>query len=246
VEQTAAIGDLAFDLGLEGSDPVLDLLPEGYRDAYSAVGSAATRRNALTTAERELLLMALNASITVFDPAAVERHARRALEAGATPAQVVATKVETMGAHTLSTFVPLLVEELSLAGQGIAIPATDEELTHEEAEAKAEIIRLRGWWNEAWRPMLRLDPQHLLASQRFMAQNQQLLEPRLRELIYVAVDIVTTHLYVPGARAHIRNALKLGITAEELLEVFELAALVPFKSTGLVLASLSRASGEIR
>jgi alkylhydroperoxidase/carboxymuconolactone decarboxylase family protein YurZ len=240
VDPPAGIGQLAFDLGLSDSDLLSRFLPQGYAEAYADLAAAATRRHALTVAERELLLMALNASVTLYDRQAVELHARRALEAGATPEQIVATKVESMGAHTMSTFLPVLVEELESAGHTLMVPSGDD-LTDEEADAKSSITKLRGWWNEAWTPLLRIDPGYLLAAQTFMASSQEPLEPRLRELIYIAVDIVTTHLYEPGARAHIRNALKLGVSVDELLEVFELAALVPFKTVGIVLSALAAA-----
>jgi alkylhydroperoxidase/carboxymuconolactone decarboxylase family protein YurZ len=243
VDRSPGLGDLSFDLGLNASEFPSRFLPDGYGDAYAALAAAAKRRHALSTAERELVLMALNASITLYDRAAVEFHARRALDAGATPEQIVATKVESMGAHTMSTFLPVLVEELASAGYQVSVPS-DDELTAEEAAAKERVIELRGWWNEAWRPMLRIDPDYLLAAHTFMAQSQHSLEPRLRELIYVAVDVVTTHLYEPGARAHIRNALNLGVSVDELMEVLELAALVPFKTVGLVLEVLATVSGE--
>ncbi len=52
------------------------------------------------------------------------------------------------------------------------------------------------------------------------------LEPRHKELIYIAVDASATHLYLPGLRQHIRNALGHGATREEILEVFELVSVL--------------------
>ena len=46
----------------------------------------------------------------------------------------------------------------------------------------------------------------------------------MRELIYTAFDVSATHMFEPGLRQHIRNALALGATREELMEVFELAS----------------------
>jgi alkylhydroperoxidase/carboxymuconolactone decarboxylase family protein YurZ len=44
--------------------------------------------------------------------------------------------------------------------------------------------------------------------------------------VYIAIDCATTQLYVPGLKLHIRNAVKLGATPEEVMEVFELASLM--------------------
>ena len=52
------------------------------------------------------------------------------------------------------------------------------------------------------------------------------LEPKIKELIYVAIDAATTHLYEPGLRAHIRNALRYGATKEEIMEVLELVSVL--------------------
>ena len=52
------------------------------------------------------------------------------------------------------------------------------------------------------------------------------LEPNFKEPIYIAIDAATTHLYEPGLRQHIRNALRYGVTKEELMEVLELVSVL--------------------
>jgi alkylhydroperoxidase/carboxymuconolactone decarboxylase family protein YurZ len=37
----------------------------------------------------------------------------------------------------------------------------------------------------------------------------------------IAVDASFTHMYAPGTRRHIQSALKLGVTMEEITEVFK-------------------------
>ena len=51
-----------------------------------------------------------------------------------------------------------------------------------------------------------------------------MLEPKVKELIYTAFDASATHMYVPGLRQHIENALGYGATPAEVMEVFELAS----------------------
>lgn len=51
-----------------------------------------------------------------------------------------------------------------------------------------------------------------------------LLSPKMRELIFIAIDASVTHLYAPGLRVHIRNALELGISKEEIMEVIQLVS----------------------
>ena len=40
------------------------------------------------------------------------------------------------------------------------------------------------------------------------------------------IDAATTHLYEPGLRQHIRNALRYGATKEEIMEVLELVSVL--------------------
>jgi alkylhydroperoxidase/carboxymuconolactone decarboxylase family protein YurZ len=56
------------------------------------------------------------------------------------------------------------------------------------------------------------------------------LEPKVKELIYTAFDVSATHLYTPGLRLHIKNAIGYGATREEILEVIELASVIGIHS----------------
>ena len=49
------------------------------------------------------------------------------------------------------------------------------------------------------------------------------LEPKVREFIYIAIDGAVSHLYESGLRRHIEDALRLGATKEEVLQVIMLA-----------------------
>ena len=52
------------------------------------------------------------------------------------------------------------------------------------------------------------------------------LLPKEKELVYIAIDAATTHLYEPGLRQHIKNALRHGATREEIMEVYELTSVL--------------------
>ena len=51
------------------------------------------------------------------------------------------------------------------------------------------------------------------------------LTDKERELVCVAIDCTVTHMYEPGLKIHIRQALKNGASRDEILAVFHLAAL---------------------
>lgn len=56
------------------------------------------------------------------------------------------------------------------------------------------------------------------------------LDPRVRELINVALASATTALYEPAVRAHVGRALDEGATYEELLDVLELVSILGMHS----------------
>ncbi len=80
-------------------------------------------------------------------------------------------------------------------------------------------------WHDA---LLRLDPDFFQAFfDSIMAPLEHgPLPMKVKELIFVAVDASTTHLYRQGLQVHIAGALKHGATAAEVMAVLELASLI--------------------
>jgi len=104
-----------------------------------------------------------------------------------------------------------------------------EELTERQKQLRERFIKDRGYWSErAWDPVLRLDPDFFEAYLNFSSVPWRtgVLPPKVKELIYIAIDASTTHLYVPGLRQHIANALKYGASKEEIMEVLELVSVL--------------------
>jgi alkylhydroperoxidase/carboxymuconolactone decarboxylase family protein YurZ len=108
------------------------------------------------------------------------------------------------------------------------MPLSPAELTSEQKELRDEFIAARGFWNAFWDGLLTLDPEFFKAYLAFSGVPWQSgpLEPKVKELIYIAIDAATTHLYEPGLRQHIRNALNHGATKEEIMEVLELVSVL--------------------
>ena len=73
-----------------------------------------------------------------------------------------------------------------------------------------------------------LDPDFLEIYQKFSSLPWQRghLEPKVKEFVYIAIDVATTHLYEPGLRIHIQNALRYGATVEEIMEVYQLVSVL--------------------
>ena len=95
-------------------------------------------------------------------------------------------------------------------------------------EVRADFEAKRGYWHPFWDDILALDPEFMAAYTQFsgIPWTHGVLEPKVKEMIYIAFDVAATHLYEPGLRAHIRNALGLGATREEIMEVIELVSVI--------------------
>lgn len=102
------------------------------------------------------------------------------------------------------------------------------ELTDRQRELREDFVDKRGYWNEFWDGLLTLDPDFFEAYLQFSGVPWQngTLEPKIKELIYIAIDAATTHLYEPGLRQHIRNAVRHGATRDEIMEVYELVSVL--------------------
>ncbi|MCA0303056.1 MAG: carboxymuconolactone decarboxylase family protein [Proteobacteria bacterium] len=104
----------------------------------------------------------------------------------------------------------------------IATPVTDR-------------LRATGNFNPAWKEMAELDPVWL---EKFLDMGIKpmasgVLDPKTLEFLAIAVDASCTHLYAPGVRRHIRRALELGATREEILAVLQCVAVLGIHSCAL-------------
>lgn len=167
----------------------------------------------------ELVALAFNAACTNLHAEGVRQHIRGALDAGATREEVL--MVLKMGSllsiHTCSLAAPILLEEAQAAGikpspkPAGATPVCDK-------------MKAAGQWNTAWEPFFQLDPNW---TEAFIAAGAPVyisgvLSPKLAELLSIAFDASITHMYAPGTRRHIRNALKAGASLEEIMEVLKI------------------------
>ncbi len=93
---------------------------------------------------------------------------------------------------------------------------------------KDEFTAARGYWSPIWDDILETTPEFFEAYMNFSSVPWKTgtLEPKVRELIYIAIDSATTHMYEPGLRVHIQNAFKYGATVQEIMEVYQLTSVL--------------------
>lgn len=91
---------------------------------------------------------------------------------------------------------------------------------------RTRFIAERGYWRPWTEWLLERNPgfvDHYAAYASHPARNGPLSE-RMVELIYVALDASSTHLFAPGLRTHLDKALLVGASDADILDVLALVA----------------------
>lgn len=189
----------------------------------------------------ELIGLAISSACTNLNPDGTRRHIRAALDAGATRDEIVFVLkcASVMAIHSCSLGAPILLEEAKAAGvtarpkADVATPAVDK-------------MKAIGQWNVAWDPFFELDPAW---TDEFMGLGANIygggiLSAKDVELLSIAFDASFTHMYAPGTRRHIKNALKAGASMEEIMEVLKLCVAQGMQACNLGVGILAEELGE--
>jgi len=203
-------------------DPALEKLREWdpkWAEACAKMSMNPWGKGVLPRKTIELISIALNAACTNLNPDGTRRHIRAALEAGATRNEIlmILKMASLLSIHSCSLGAPILLEEAKAAG------VQPRKKTKEPTPACDKMKEI-GQWNQAWDPFFELDP---VWTDEFFAvatgiYTGGVLSPKDVELLSIAFDASITHMYAPGTRRHIKAALKLGATMEEIMEVLKL------------------------
>jgi alkylhydroperoxidase/carboxymuconolactone decarboxylase family protein YurZ len=111
-------------------------------------------------------------------------------------------------------------------------------MDHDNAHTSTPVcdrLRSSGSWNPNWEPLAELDPAW---TEKFMAMGitpmvSGVLDAKTVEFISIAVDASCTHMYAPGVRRHIRKALELGATKEEITAVLQCVSVLGIHSMSI-------------
>ena len=203
------------------------LLSPDFFNAYLDFSSIPWKRGVLDPKIKEFIYIAIDASTTHLYEPGLRIHIQNALKYGATKEEIIEVYQLTsvLGMHTFTMGMPALLDEMRAAGRGSEL---DVEMDERRTTLKAQFQTNRGYWNEFWDGLLKLDPDFFAAYLEFSSipWRSGQLDPKVKEFIYIAIDAATTHLYEPGLRIHIQNALKYGATKEEIMEVYQLTSVL--------------------
>ena len=140
-----------------------------------------------------------------------------------------------MSIHSCSLAAPIVLEEAKAANVQLT-PRANTEPT-----PACDATRQIGQSNTAWDPFFELDP---VFTDEFMAMGAGIyksgvMSPKEVELLSIALDASFTHMYAPGTRRHIKNALNAGATMEEIMEVLKLCVVQGVQTFNLGLPILA-------
>lgn len=206
-------------------DGLLELSP-AYLEAYLAYQDAPARAGNVSARMIEFIYIAVDASVTHLYTTGLARHVARALELGATRAEVLEVIQLTMLTSHFSheTGFAALAEEMAARGiGGGARPA--EEVVRRSREAFAAVT---GTWPQAAEAMFDVAP-HLVEPYLAYASipwGEGPLPPKEKSLILLAVCVAPTTRHLSGAREHVRRALDHGATPAEIADVIHLASAI--------------------
>lgn len=203
-------------------DDVLDQLRQwdpGFAAACSRMATNPWRGSVLAPKLVELISIGINAGCTNLNANGTRRHIRRAFAAGATRDEIlfVLKCAAVYSIHSCSLGAPILLEEAQRAHS--ATPAKSPAAT-----PACDRMKAIGQWNTAWDPFFQLDPAF---TDEFMATGATIyisgvLSAKDVELLSIALDASFTHMYAPGTRRHIHNALQAGASVDEIMEALKL------------------------
>jgi alkylhydroperoxidase/carboxymuconolactone decarboxylase family protein YurZ len=227
-------------------DPALEQLrlwDPAWAESCERMATNPWRSGVLPRKTVELISLAVNAAATNLNADGTRRHVRSALAAGASRDEIlmVVKMASLLSIHSCSLGATILLEEAAAAsiqssarlGLAPPTPACDR-------------IRELGQWNEAWNPFFDLDP---VWTDAFMAAGagvyaSGVLTPQLIELLSIAFDASFTHMYAPGTRRHIKAALKLGVSVEEIMDVLKLCVVQGVQACNLAVPILAEELAE--
>jgi alkylhydroperoxidase/carboxymuconolactone decarboxylase family protein YurZ len=207
-------------------EALLELNPD-YFEAYLNLQDVSQRKQRLPPKIQEFIYISVAASCTHIHAPAVKAHIHAALALGASTAEITEVIGLTclLGIHTVTLGAPILLELMEEEGISRENSSVRDS---ERKRIKDTFIKQRGFWTDTWNPLLELDPDFFEAYVDFssLPSKTGVLDPKVREIVTCAFDAATTHLYARGTRIHMRNALRLGATPDEIMEMLEIISLM--------------------
>ncbi|MDH4566264.1 carboxymuconolactone decarboxylase family protein [Pseudomonas sp. BN414] len=188
----------------------------------------------LSDRDAALIGLAVRISPSALDMQGTQDYVRRALDAGASAAQVheVLVLVSGLGVHTLMVGSSTVAAVLRERGD-LSISAPLDSLRQQLWD---QYVGDDPFWGSMEQQvpgfldaLLRQSPEAFEAFFKYCAVpwKTAALRAYLKELISLAVDAAPSHRFMPGLRLHLANAVQLGVGRKAILQALAIAADAP-------------------
>ncbi|MBE9606860.1 carboxymuconolactone decarboxylase family protein [Acetobacteraceae bacterium H6797] len=199
-------------------------LSPNFLETYARYGGYPAANGPLSPVMVELIYVALDGSAAHIFESGLKLHMGIALTRGATPLQLIeALHLGTaQGLDGVAVGVDILAEELAAMGKPIEETPWDER----QAALKAAYEAHFGDWPPFCGHLLQLDPGYfeMMLALLTCREAGEGLDEKSRCLISLALASCFTALAPEMLRLHLRRALNLGASREEVLQVLQLTA----------------------
>lgn len=233
--------DLEDALGFE--HPSLAIVAEMDPDLareFAAMAKAVNGSSALSRKDQALIQLALNSAVVHLNADMVRAFIRAALRHGATAGEVreVLELTSVIGIHgTLPGVIIMTAEEGGF--DEMKANATPERRARAEA-AHAAFEGKRGPLSPTWQASTYHVPDLVEAYAGFsgVPWATSHLSDKMKELVYIAIDLLPQHTHETGTRVHMAKAREKGASEEEIRSVFQIIALMGIQTHMLALPVL--------
>jgi alkylhydroperoxidase/carboxymuconolactone decarboxylase family protein YurZ len=213
---------------------LLRLAPK-WLDIYAKFVACPSTSNLLSNKERQLVYVAVDASVHHLYESGLVRHIKLAREAGATDTEIFEVLQLTceLAVLTFDIGMPILEEELERLGRSAELPRSGPtaELRHQQADFTRDAGVVPAWLDR----MSQIAPDFAAAYMDMIGSpwSSGVLAPKLKALIMVALHASPATHNAATLREHMRRALTFGASGQEILDVMQLASAIVLH--GLVL-----------
>lgn len=240
--------DLSDALGID--HPSLQIIAE--MDAplateFTAMAQAVHASNALSSKEQALIHVALNSAVVHLNPEMVRAYIAAALRQGATAGEIreVLQLTSVLGIHGTIPGVLILTE--AEGGLDEMRASATPERTARAKDAHAAFEAKRGMLTPAWQACTYHVPALVEAYAGFsgVPWSTNHLSPKMKELVYIAIDLLPQHTHLEGTKVHMKKARANGATDAEINSILQMIALMGVQTHMLALPILKEELAKI-
>lgn len=192
---------------------------------------------ALTAKVASLVCLAAESVIPEARPDRMRTVIVAAREAGASADEVLnVLEIScSLGLHSVSVGLPILLEEMDRAG----LPLPEAGPRHAELREFFEVRRVRTRKLEGlYASILQMDEEYFDARLRMIDlpwERRDILDDEIKHLVSIAIDVVCPNLFESGIRLHVRQSLEIGVAPEAIWAVIQLASATSMRTLDVAL-----------